>query len=90
MKTYVVEAANGPFRETDVVKPEPGPGQVLVKVCASGVNPLDTKIRAGTAEHASSRFLLCSAWIWLAWSSRWARVSRRFSRVMKFSGWWAE
>jgi NADPH:quinone reductase-like Zn-dependent oxidoreductase len=53
MKTYVVEEANGPFREVDVKKPEPGPGQVLVRICASGVNPLDTKIRAGEASHAN-------------------------------------
>jgi NADPH2:quinone reductase len=52
MKTYVVEVANGPFQEVDVTKPEPGPGQVLVRICASGVNPLDTKIRAGEAHHA--------------------------------------
>lgn len=52
MKAYVVEVANGPFREVDVMKPEPGPGQVLVRICASGVNPLDTKIRAGEASHA--------------------------------------
>jgi NADPH:quinone reductase-like Zn-dependent oxidoreductase len=53
MKTYVVEEANGPFREVDVKKPDPGPGQVLVKICASGINPLDTKIRAGEASHAN-------------------------------------
>jgi NADPH:quinone reductase-like Zn-dependent oxidoreductase len=52
MKTYVVEEANGPFREVDAMKPDPGPGQVLVRICASGVNPLDTKIRAGGASHA--------------------------------------
>ncbi|MGA7110237.1 MAG: zinc-dependent alcohol dehydrogenase family protein [Terracidiphilus sp.] len=52
MKTYVIEEANGPFREVDLVKPDPGPGQVLVKIWASGVNPLDTKIRAGEAQHA--------------------------------------
>jgi NADPH:quinone reductase-like Zn-dependent oxidoreductase len=52
MQTYVVEVANGPFREMDVKKPQPGPGQVLVRICASGVNPLDTKIRAGEASHA--------------------------------------
>jgi NADPH:quinone reductase-like Zn-dependent oxidoreductase len=52
MKTYVVEVPNGPFREVDVMKPEPGPDQVLVRICASGVNPLDTKIRAGEAQHA--------------------------------------
>jgi NADPH2:quinone reductase len=53
MKTYVVEVANGPFRAVDAVRPEPGPGQVLVRVRASGVNPLDTKIRAGEARHAA-------------------------------------
>jgi len=52
MKTYVVEVANGPFLEVDVIKQEPGPGQALVRICASGVNPLDTKIRAGEASHA--------------------------------------
>ena len=52
MKAFVVEVANGPFKELEISKPEPGPGQVLVKIQASGVNPLDTKIRAGQAEHA--------------------------------------
>jgi NADPH:quinone reductase-like Zn-dependent oxidoreductase len=52
MKAYVVDIANGPFREVETVKPEPMAGQVLVKVCASGVNPLDTKIRAGEGGHA--------------------------------------
>lgn len=52
MKAYIVDTANGPFREAELAKPEPGPGQVLVKICASGVNPLDTKIRAGQAGHA--------------------------------------
>jgi len=35
-----------------VSTPRPGPGQVLVRVAASGVNPLDTKIPAGAADHA--------------------------------------
>ena len=52
MKAFVVEVANGPFRELEISKPEPEPGQVLVKIQASGVNPLDTKIRAGAAAHA--------------------------------------
>jgi NADPH2:quinone reductase len=52
MKAYVVEHVQGGFREVDVPCPVPGPGQVLVRVHASGVNPLDTKIRAGKAAHA--------------------------------------
>jgi NADPH:quinone reductase-like Zn-dependent oxidoreductase len=52
MKTFVVKAANGPFQEIEAMKPEPSPGHVLVKISASGVNPLDIKIRAGQAGHA--------------------------------------
>lgn len=52
MKTYVVDRAGGPFRGLDVAIPEPSRHQVLVKICASGINPLDTKIRAGLADHA--------------------------------------
>lgn len=52
MRAYVVEHVQGAFREVDVPCPVPRPGQVLVRVHASGVNPLDTKIRAGKAAHA--------------------------------------
>jgi NADPH2:quinone reductase len=52
MKAYVVDQVQGAFREVDLPCPVPGPGQVLVRVHASGVNPLDTKIRAGKAAHA--------------------------------------
>jgi NADPH:quinone reductase len=52
MKLFVVETANGPFQEMEATKPEPLPGHVLVKINASGVNPLDTKIRAVQAKHA--------------------------------------
>lgn len=52
MISYRVETANGPFRRVDMPTPLPAHGQVLVKICASGINPLDTKIRAGEAEHA--------------------------------------
>jgi NADPH:quinone reductase len=52
MRAYIVQHANGPFREVDLPRPLPGPGQVLVRVHAGGINPLDTKIRAGKAAHA--------------------------------------
>ena len=55
LKAYVVEHAGGPFTETDLPRPEPEATQVLVRVHASGVNPLDTKIRAGKAGHAHQR-----------------------------------
>jgi len=35
------------LRVEEVGRPEPGPGEVLVRVYASGVNPTDYKIRAG-------------------------------------------
>lgn len=52
MKAYLVENPGGAFTPIDVPRPVPGAGQVLVRVHASGVNPLDTKIRAGKAAHA--------------------------------------
>ncbi|MDR3467693.1 MAG: zinc-dependent alcohol dehydrogenase family protein [Xanthobacteraceae bacterium] len=52
MRALVVESHGGPFRLAQIPLPQPGHGQVLVRIKASGVNPLDTKIRAGNAEHA--------------------------------------
>lgn len=52
MIAYVVESAGGPFRAVEVPTPQPASNQVLVQICASGVNPLDTKIRAGAGGHA--------------------------------------
>ncbi|MBB3146881.1 NADPH:quinone reductase-like Zn-dependent oxidoreductase [Phyllobacterium trifolii] len=52
MKAAVLENYGGAFKHTDVARPVPQPGEVLVKISASGVNPLDIKIRAGSAAHA--------------------------------------
>jgi NADPH:quinone reductase-like Zn-dependent oxidoreductase len=52
MQAAVLDAPNRPFTVTSVARPEPGPGQVLVRIKASGVNPLDLKIWAGQAAHA--------------------------------------
>ncbi|WP_267551362.1 zinc-dependent alcohol dehydrogenase family protein [Rhizobium rhizogenes] len=52
MKALIVEHAQGPFTIKDVPTPTPGPGEVLVRIHASGVNPLDTKIWADAAAHA--------------------------------------
>jgi len=52
MQAIVAEAPGGPLRLVQVATPGAGPGQVLVRVAASGVNPLDTKILASSADHA--------------------------------------
>jgi len=51
-KAWLVESPDGPFLERDSPHPVLGPGQVLVRIAASGVNPLDIKIRAAKAAHA--------------------------------------
>ncbi|MGF7180962.1 zinc-dependent alcohol dehydrogenase family protein [Tunturiibacter psychrotolerans] len=52
MRAYVVERPDAGFTLVDLPCPVPSAGQVLVRVHASCVNPLDTKIRAGKAPHA--------------------------------------
>ena len=52
MRAAVLEKAGTPFRLTTIARPVPQPGQVLVRIIASGVNPLDLKIRSGSAAHA--------------------------------------
>ncbi|MGE8063565.1 zinc-dependent alcohol dehydrogenase family protein [Pseudomonas sp. NPDC089569] len=44
--------ANNSFREAQIVRPEPAANQVLVRIIASGVNPIDYKIRTGKAPYA--------------------------------------
>jgi NADPH2:quinone reductase len=52
MRAYIVEHSKGAFTQVDLPRPAPLAGQVLVRIHASGVNPLDAKIRAGKAAHA--------------------------------------
>jgi NADPH:quinone reductase len=52
MRAYLVEEAGGDFRKVEFPRPTLLKTQVLIRVQASGVNPLDTKIRAGKAAHA--------------------------------------
>jgi NADPH2:quinone reductase len=52
MHALVLERENMRFRRVEVERPVPSAGQVLVRVEASGVNPLDVKIRSGSAPHA--------------------------------------
>ncbi|CUT15021.1 Bifunctional protein zinccontaining alcohol dehydrogenase quinone oxidoreductase NADPHquinone reductase EC 111 Similar to arginate lyase [Bradyrhizobium sp.] len=52
MHAAVLEAHNAPLRPSTLSTPEIGPREVLVRIRASGINPLDTKIHAGAAAHA--------------------------------------
>ena len=50
MKAIRVKEFGGPevLRLEEVPTPEPGPGEVLVRMHATGINPVETYIRAGT------------------------------------------
>ncbi|MFM0338987.1 zinc-dependent alcohol dehydrogenase family protein [Paraburkholderia fungorum] len=52
MQALVLTQHNGPLEFAELPRPVPRQGEVLVRIAASGLNPLDTKIRAGAAAHA--------------------------------------
>lgn len=52
MLAAVLETHDAPLRLSMISTPETGQREVLVRIRASGINPLDTKIHAGTAVHA--------------------------------------
>jgi NADPH:quinone reductase len=56
MQALLLDNEDAPFRRATVERPVPGKGQVLVRIRASGVNPLDIKIRSGNAPHAKHPF----------------------------------
>jgi|SRR5579872_361005 len=51
MKAMVIPRFGGPdvFEQRDVETPTPGPGEILIRVLATSVNPVDAKIRAAGA-----------------------------------------
>lgn len=52
MRAWVIQEHGGPdvFTQAQLPTPEPGPGEVRIKVAATSVNPVDYKIRSGAAE----------------------------------------
>ena len=52
MRAVVLEEFGVEPTLRSIERPAPGRGEVLVRVHASGVNPLDVKIKSGTAGHA--------------------------------------
>jgi NADPH2:quinone reductase len=55
MKALLLEQYNTPYRLAELPVPVAGPRQVLVKIAASAINPLDLKIKDGLAGHAQTR-----------------------------------
>jgi len=58
MKAMVINRFGGPevFELAELPRPEPKPGHLLIKVAASSVNPVDTKIRSGMLAQLSPAF----------------------------------
>jgi NADPH2:quinone reductase len=52
MHALMLREFGAALEPAEIAMPEAGPGQALVRIHASGVNPLDTKIRVGKAAHA--------------------------------------
>src|SRR5436309_3519948 len=50
MKALAIRRYKAPMEMMEVPRPEPGPGELLVRVRAAGVNPLDYKIRDGAVK----------------------------------------
>lgn len=55
MQAALLTQFGTPLSIAPIEVPTLRPGQVLVRIAASGVNPLDTKIQAGNAAHAQAR-----------------------------------
>lgn len=54
MHALVLQQYNEPYKLTEVKRPQATAGHVLIKIAASGINPLDLKIKAGKAPHAKT------------------------------------
>ena len=53
MKAIRIHEFGGPevLKYEDVHEPQPGPGEIRIKIIAAGVNPIDWKIRRGYNRH---------------------------------------
>ena len=55
-RAQLLDAPKNSMKVAEMLLPEPAAGEVLVRVGASGLNPLDLKIREGAAAHAKAQF----------------------------------
>jgi NADPH:quinone reductase-like Zn-dependent oxidoreductase len=64
MRAIVAPSPGGPetLELREVPRPSPGPGEVLIRVAAAGVNPVDAKTRSGGG---ASRFLGDDGFPWI-------------------------
>jgi len=53
MRALLTNTYESEFVSTEIPKPTPKKGEVLIKIYASGVNPIDNKIRLGLSPYAS-------------------------------------
>ncbi len=64
MKAVAMYAFGGPevLVVTDLPRPKPGRGELLIRTVAAGVNPVDWKIREGSLSKVSHGFPLIPGW----------------------------
>jgi NADPH:quinone reductase-like Zn-dependent oxidoreductase len=62
MRAIIQHEVSGPITLTDVPKPAPLPTEVLVRVHAAGVNPVDWKTRAGSGMAGLQTFPFINGW----------------------------
>ncbi|MDT7784483.1 MAG: hypothetical protein QOF58_2902 [Pseudonocardiales bacterium] len=62
MRAIIQNESGGPLTLTDVPKPAPLPTEVLVRVHAAGVNPVDWKTRAGGGMVGLQSFPFINGW----------------------------
>jgi NADPH:quinone reductase-like Zn-dependent oxidoreductase len=56
MRAVTVSDYGAPPELAEVPAPEPGPGQVLIKLRAAGMNPVDRKLASGEWTPAPAMF----------------------------------
>ena len=56
MRAAIIDKAGGEFRIAEIEKPALQAGEVLIRLSAAALNPLDGKIREGSASHAQQPF----------------------------------
>jgi NADPH:quinone reductase-like Zn-dependent oxidoreductase len=70
MQGITVDEYRGVPTVTELPDPEPGPDQILIKIGAAGVNPMDRALANGAWQAIMPATFPSWAPIWPAWSKR--------------------